>query len=133
MDNKSEQKYLLLKDLYDTTYVLKKAIETHNYDQIEKMVLERETIIHKIDELGLDIVDQDSNQKWHKKIKEILLKIKKIDEFNLNNMPKVILTLQELMNESNRKTNEVNKAKMVYEKYQGVPMYKQGNRFDIRK
>lgn len=133
MENKLEQKYLLLRNLYDATYVLKKAIETQKYDQIEKMVLERETIISQIDELKLNEIDQDLNKEGLKKIKELLIKIKAIDEFNLKNMPNVILTLQELMNESKRKTTEVNKAKMVYEKYQGVPMYKQGNRFDIRK
>ncbi|WP_139131981.1 hypothetical protein [Fusibacter sp. 3D3] len=133
MGNELEQKYLLLMALYDATYVLKKAIETQEYDQIEQMVLEREHIIQQIDALKLNEMDGISNSEAIEKIKTMLIKIKEIDDFNLKNMPSVILTLQESINESKIKTNEVNKAKMVYDQYQGVPMYKQGNRFDIRK
>lgn len=128
-----EQKYLLLKDLYDTTYVLKKAIQSKKYDQIEQMVSEREGIIRQIDQLNSNAIHQEGDDEWHKKIKTLLMKIKEIDEYNLQNMPEVIMTLQSFMNENKKKSNEVNKARMVYEKYQGVPMYKQGNRFDTRK
>lgn len=128
-----EEKLLLLQELYDATYVLKQAIETHNYERIEKMVTEREFIISQIDQLKIDKMDPSESGEIQDQIQEILLRIKAIDDFNISGMPKVLRYLETLINEGKRKQSEIDKVKSAYNKYQGASLYQHGTRLDIRK
>lgn len=132
MNPLQQKKYELLKALYDSTFVLKRAVEMSDYESIESMVAERDEIIAAIDEIKAPDIDRNSDPETYDKLKEILCRIKELDDFNIANMGNILDKLTDKINEGNRKKSNINKMKSVYGKYQGVVNY-QGMRMDTHK
>ncbi|MFZ7101338.1 MAG: hypothetical protein ACOWWO_01600 [Peptococcaceae bacterium] len=101
-----------LQNIYELTLAQKKSLEDHDTDKLQKVIHEKEMVIHKINSINseLNSVKEDNNEEYRRILKLIM----DLDRENRQKADQVLLALKE-------KLGKVRRGKRAYKAYNPYP------------